>query len=477
MRAREDPGTARPARTAVLPITITIAALLAAASGQGAAAAPAGEGRDWPSFRGPNASGVSEGTPTPTRWSVETGENVRWRTRIPGLANSSPVVWGERIYLTTAVMEDDAELFTGRRRREYSDAPYAGIQSVPEEGRHRFQVLCVDKASGEVLWTRTANERAPRFKRHPKGTHANATPATDGERVVAFFGSEGLYCYDAGGELLWEKDLGDLEGGFYKMPEAQWGTASSPVIHGGRVIVLCDVLGLSFLAAFDVQSGAELWRVPRDDVPTWGTPTVDAREGRSQILISGHGHTGGYDLETGEEIWRLGGGGDLPIPTPIVACDLFVVTSAHGRMSPLWVIRASATGEIRAAPKGNEHMAWCWPHRGSSVSTPLAYGRELYVCTDQGMLVCFDLFTGEQHYRGRLFGSEAFSSSPVAAQGKIYVAGESGDVHVVRAGTEFELLATNELGEPCMATPAISEGTLYWRTQGHLVAVALDPGR
>jgi len=453
-----------------LPLAGVLACALASNVRQ--ADAPQGpEGRDWPSFRGPGACGVSEGGPAPERWDVETGESVLWRVSIPGLANSSPVVFGDRIFLTTAVSEDDPEYWIGRRRREYSDEPYAGIRSVPEEGAHQFQVLCLSKRTGELLWARTAVEAAPRFKRHPKGTHANPTPATDGEHLVTYFGTEGLYCHDLDGELLWKVDLGDLQAGFYKVPEAEWGIGSSPILYGGCVVVLCDVLGLSFLAAFDVRTGAELWRVPRDDVPTWGSPTVDVRDGRTQLVVSGHRRTAGYDFETGEELWWLSGGGDIPVPTPIVACDTVVVTSAHGRWSPIWAIRGTAAGALEPSRTGNDSMAWSWPQRGSAIATPLLYGSELYLCSDLGVISCFDLATGALRYRQRLFGSEAFSSSPVGTHGRIYVAGETGDVHVLRAGKAFDLLATNDLGEPCMATPAISEGVLYWRTQHHMLAV------
>ncbi|MCZ6599069.1 MAG: PQQ-binding-like beta-propeller repeat protein, partial [Planctomycetota bacterium] len=308
----------------------TLALLLLTLASPLASRAVAQDG-NWPSFRGPQASGVAEGYPTPVTFDVEAGTNVRWKTPIPGLAHSSPVIWGDHVYLTTAVK-------TGAEEAELKVGLYGNIFPVQDEGAHELRVLCLDKGSGRILWTRTAFEGVPQVMRHPKGSHAACTPATDGEHVVAFFGSEGLYCYDAEGKQLWKKDLGPLDSGYYLMPKAQWGFASSPVIHEDLVLVQCDVNGDSFVAALKLADGTELWRTPRDDVPTWGSPTVDVREGRSQVIVNGFKHIGGYDLRTGAELWKLEGGGDIPVPTPIVAHDLVFITNAHGTMAPIYAI-------------------------------------------------------------------------------------------------------------------------------------------
>jgi outer membrane protein assembly factor BamB len=421
----------------------------------------------WPSFRGPRASGVAEGA-TPTHWNVEKGENLRWKTPIPGLGHSSPVIWGDRIFVTTAVKEGDAELKVGL---------YGDIQPVNETTPHRWQVLCLDGQTGKVLWERTAREGVPIIKRHPKASHASSTPATDGRHIVAFFGSEGLYCYDVAGRLLWKKDLGRLDSAFFRVPSAQWGFASSPLIHDGRVVVQCDVLTNSFVAAFDVKDGKELWRTPRDEVPTWCTPTVLARDGRTQVVLNGYQHAGGYDLLTGKEIWKLTGGGDIPVPTPIVAHDLIFLTSAHGPVAPIYAIGTSATGDIslRDGATTNAHIAWSVPRRGNYMQTPLVVGDCLYCCNDAGVLTCYEARTGYVHYSERLgSGGSGFTASGVAADGKLYFASEVGKVFVVRAGPKFEVLATNELGETCMATPAISEGALFFRTRNHLTAIGAD---
>lgn len=420
---------------------------------------------DWPSFRGPRASGLAVGFKTPEQWNVPGGKNVRWKTPIPGLGHSSPVVWGDRIFVTTAVKEGDAELKVGL---------YGDIEPVSETTPHRWRVLCLDTQSGQVLWQRTAHEGVPTIKRHPKASHASSTPATDGQRVVACFGSEGLYGYDMEGQPLWKKDLGRLDSAFFRVPSAQWGFGSSPIIHEDRVIVQCDVLTNSFVAAFDVQRGAELWRTPRDEVPTWCTPTVLTREGRAQVILNGYRHAGAYDLSTGQEIWKLAGGGDIPVPTPVVAHDLIFLTSAHGPRAPIYAVRASATGDIslRGGATTNAHIAWSVPRRGNYMQTPLVVGDHLYCCNDAGVLTCYDARTGFVHYSERLGGGgSGFTASGVAADGKLYFTSESGQVYVVRAGPKFQLLATNDLGETCLATPAISAGTLYFRTRHQVVAV------
>ncbi len=423
-----------------------------------------GMGVNWPSFRGPQASGVAEGFATVAEWNVEEGKNVLWRTPIPGLAHSSPAIWGDRIYLTTAVKEGDpAELKVGL---------YGSVTPVDDDTPRKFQVLCVDKKTGGILWTKTAFEGVPACKRHPKGSHAASSPATDGERVLAFFGAEGLHCYDKDGELLWSKDFGKLISAFYMMPGAEWGFSSSPVIHGDRVVVQCDVMKDSFVAVLNLADGEEIWRMPRKDLPTWSTPTVDVREGRSQILVNGFRHMGGYDLATGKELWKLSGAGDIPVPTPVVAHDMVYLMSAHGPSAPIYAVHLDAEGELSKEFDEEEQIAWGKKRRGNYMQTPLVYGDYLYCCSDAGVLRCYDARTGEEKYSERLGGGRSgFTSSGVAADGKLYFTSEEGEVHVLKAGPECEVLAVNDLTETHMASPAISEGVLYFRTRSHLVAI------
>jgi len=417
---------------------------------------------NWPSFRGPSARGWEEGWPTAATWNVDTGENVRWKTPIPGLAHSSPVIFGERLFVTAAVRAgEEAELRVGL---------YGDPSPVKDDAPEDFVVFCLDKRTGEPLWERVAWHGTPKFARHPKSSYAASTPATDGEHLVVNFGTEGLYCFDMQGELVWKRELGDLDAGPYNMQDVQWGYASSPEIYENKVLVQCDVLSQGFLAAFDLRTGEELWRTPRTDVSTWSSPAIDARDGRVQVVCNGFKHIGGYDLETGKELWNLVGGGDAPVPTPIVAHDLVFITNAHGRMAPIYAIHPGASGEISMK---HEKMAWSSERRGNYMQTPLVYGDELYCCRDNGVLTCYDARTGKEYYDERLGdGDTGFTASMVAANGKLYATAESGEVVVITAGTTFERLALNEMGETCMATPAISEGTLYWRTRSQVVAIA-----
>jgi outer membrane protein assembly factor BamB len=428
----------------------------------GAAAAAAA---DWPQFRGPQACGVDASQPLPVEWSVKTGRNVRWQTPVPGLAHASPIVSGDRIYVATAVGPGDEELKVGL---------YGEIEPVEESGVHQWCLLALARDSGKVIWNGVGHPAVPRVKRHPKSTHCNPTPATDGRHIVTIFGSEGLFCFDTAGNRVWRNDLGPLDSGYYEVPSAQWGFASSPVIHDGKVIVLCDVLTNSFLAAFDLASGKEIWRTPRRDVPTWGCPTVVEAGARRQVVVNGWHHSGGYDFASGRELWRLDGGGDIPVPTPVFANGLIFLTSAHGNLRPMRAIRPEAAGDITPSdPAGtNAAIAWVHPRRGDYMQTPIVVSNRVYGCTDGGLLTCFDATDGKVVYSERLGGpAQGFTASPVSDGRKLYFPGETGKVLVVPVGDRFSVVATNDLDDLCMATPAISEGTLYFRTRSRLIAV------
>lgn len=422
---------------------------------------------DWPSFRGPQASGVAEGYPLPERWSVANGDGVRWKVSIPGLGHSSPVVVGELVCVTTAI--------SSAGRDELRVGLYGDISPVAAETSHRFEVRCLDKRTGAVAWTRTAHVGVPRVKRHPKSSHANPTLASDGSRLVALFGSEGLFAYDLRGAPLWKRDLGLLDSGFFQVPDAQWGFASSPVIHAGRVIVQADVQRDSFLAAFDARTGQQLWRTPRADVPTWSTPTVHEGPEGTQILLNGWKSIGGYEFETGFERWRMRGGGDIPVPTPVVAHGLAFITNAHGGGSPIYAIRTAARGELMVPADGRSsaHVAWSHPRDGAYMQTPIVYGDLLYVCRDNGVLGVYRARTGERLAQLRLGdGTTGFSASAVAGDGKLYYTSEEGDVFVLKADARPSVVARSTLGEVTMATPAVSEGVLYFRTRSSMLAIA-----
>ncbi len=426
--------------------------------------------QSWPSFRGHLASGIAEDHSVPVKWDVKRSENILWKTSIPGLGHSSPVVWGGRIFITTAVQD--------KGQSSLKVGMYGDVASAEEGNIFGWHILCIDIEDGKILWNRRSYMGKPKVKRHPKSSHANSTPCTDGNYVVAFFGSEGMYCYDMEGNLIWKKDLGKLDWGFFRSPAAQWGGATSPVIHQQMVIVQCDVQEKSFIAAFDLKDGTQLWKTARDEVPTWGTPTVYTGDQHSQIIVNGYKHIGGYDIETGGEIWKLEGGGDIPIPTPVVAHGLIYITNAHGGKSPIYAVRLSAAGDISLDENesSNKHIAWSYERDGNYIPTPIVYKEYLYCCSDGGRLSCIEAGTGKLQYRENLSSSyTSFSASPVAADGKIYCTAESGDIYVVEAGPKFKLIGVNKMNEICMATPAISQGTLLFRTRGHLVAVAEQP--
>jgi hypothetical protein len=421
----------------------------------------------WPQFRGRGAGGVDDSEALPVTWNVESGENLRWQTPIPGLAHASPVVWGGRVYIATAVKPGgEGELKVGL---------YGDIAPVQEKESYQWRLLALDAATGKIVWNVLGCEAEPKIKRHPKATHCNSTPATDGEHIVAIFGSEGLFCFDQQGQPAWKVDLGPMGAGYFRVPSAEFGFGSSPIIHDGRVIVLCDVLTNSFVAAFNLADGKEVWRTARQDVPTWGTPTVVEAAGRRQVVVNGWHYSGGYDLVTGRNLWRLDGGGDVPVPTPVYARGLIYLTSAHGRFAPLRAVRAEAAGEITPAELGqtNAAIAWAYARKGNYMQTPIVVGDRLFACSDYGALNCFDARTGTNVYSERLGRSgQGFTASPVSDGRHLYFTSELGLVFVVQADDKFSLVATNELHETCLSTPAISEGTLFFRTRGKVIAVA-----
>ena len=432
-----------------------------------ASAADPRAGVDWPSFRGINGAGVADSAPTPTTWDVPKSTGVAWSTPLDGLGHSSPVIWGNQLCVTTAKSDSgNASMRLGL---------YGDIASVTDNTEHTWRLVCLDKRDGKVMFDTVIHKGVPIIKRHTKATHANSTLATDGTHIVAMLGSEGLFAFDMKGALKWKKDFGVLDSGYFMAPTAQWGFASSPVIHQGRVIIQADVQKNSFIGAFDLATGKELWRTARQDVPTWSTPAIHRVGKTTQVLVNGWRHMGAYDFETGAEIWKLKSvGGDIPVPVPVVGNGMVYITSAHGPGAPVFAIKDTATGDISlpAAETTNAHIAWSYPRDGAYMISPVLYQGLLYVSKNNGVFNVFDATTGERMYQQRLGdGTTGFTASLVAADGKIYFSSEDGDVYVVKAGRTYELLAKNPLGDYAMATPAISEGRLYFRTGKSIVAI------
>lgn len=421
---------------------------------------------NWASFRGPGASGVADGQHPPTAWDAPKGVNIRWSTSVPGLGHSSPVVWGGKVFITTAV--------SGKTDEYFRHGLYGDVDSVDDNTVHSWHVYCIDKKLGSIVWDKVAREGVPQFKRHMKSTLANSTPATDGKHVVAFFGAEGLYCYGMDGSLLWKKDLGKLDSGWFFDPTYQWGFASSPIIYKDMVIVQCDVQKDSFIAAFKIEDGSPVWKTERDEIPSWGTPTVIDAGDHAELVANATRLIRGYDPMTGKELWKLAGNSEVTAPTPVFARGLILVTSGYRPIQPVYAIRPGAKGDI-SLEKGkekNDSIAWSTQKGGPYMPTPLVYGEYLYTCSNQGILACVEAETGKSVYKSRLgHMGGGYSGSPVAADGRIYLPSEDGEIFVVKAGPEYELLATNPMGEVLMTTPAISDGMIFIRTLHHLFGV------
>ena len=298
--------------------------------------------QNWPSFRGANASGVADGKPTATSWDATKGTNILWKAPIPGLAHASPVVWGDKVFVTTAVSSKGGEYF---RHGLYGD-----VDMDKDTSPHTWHVYAIDKRTGKIVWDRIAHQGVPRIKRHIKSTHASSTPATDGKYVVAFFGSEGLFCYDLNGKLIWKKDLGLLDAGWFYDPDYQWGTASSPIIYKNMVIVQCDVQKNSFIAAYDLKDGKQLWMTPREEIPSWWTPTIYEGPGRVELITNATRAVRAYDPMTGKELWRLVGNPEVTATTPITGHGLIFICNSYRPNQPIYAIRGGATGDISLKP-------------------------------------------------------------------------------------------------------------------------------
>ncbi|MGH9313752.1 MAG: PQQ-binding-like beta-propeller repeat protein, partial [Vicinamibacterales bacterium] len=402
----------------------------------------------------------------PDTWDVAGGKNIRWKTPIPGLAHSSPVVAGDKVFVTTAI--------SGRGGATFKPGLYGEGTASEDRSSHQWKVVALDRTTGKVLWERVAFEGEPREKRHIKATYANQTPATDGRSVVAFFGSQGLYAYDVDGKALWQRDLGRLNAGAYDLPSYEWGNASSPIIYGDRVIVQCDTQEGSFLMALDLQTGRTLWKAERTELPSWGTPTVYTAGTRPELVTNASNFIRGYDPETGKELWRLGGSSKITAPTPIFTKDLMIVASGRAPERPIFAIRPGGEGDLTLGEgrSSSAAIAWSKRGRGTYMPTPIIYQGHLYVLANQGLLDCYELATGREIYRERIpHHGSGFSASPVASDGRLFLPSEDGDIFVIRTGPTFELVATNATGELLMATPAIAYRTLFVRTERHVVAI------
>lgn len=417
--------------------------------------------QNWPTFRGPGARGVAEKQNLPVTWDVASGKNIAWKTEIPGLGLSSPIVWGSHVFLTTAVSSNPNMVFEATLKGE--------LDRRQDEAVQEFRVLALDKKTGKVVWNVLAGKTKPRVLRHPHNSYASPTPVTDGKYLVAFFGSEGLFCFDLKGKLIWKKDLGALDQGAFDLPDYQWGSASSPVLWQGKVYLQVDMHTGSFMAAFDAATGRELWRTARDSKPSWATPTIVEGPKRTELVANGVEFVAGYDAETGKELWRVKGTSMISVPTPFVANGLIYVFSGYSRnIRRSYAIRPGATGDITGS---KDAIAWM-REEAPYLSTPVIVGDQLFTySTRGGIMASYNATTGATLYQQRLGMGTPASASMVAADGVVYAANEDGEVYVFKPGVKYEQVAVNPMGETVMATPAISDGTLFIRGARHLFAV------
>lgn len=431
------------------------------------ASIPAAANKNWPAFRGPGAAGTAEGSPV-VEWNAD-GTNILWKTAIPGRAHSSPIVWGDRVFVTTAV--------AAKPEGEFRHGLYGDVDSVKIETTYDWRIYALHKKTGEILWHHIATEGSPRASHHIKATQANATPVTDGRRVVAILGSEGLYAWDLDGKLLWKRDLGVLSVGWFYDATYEWGHSASPILHEDKVIVQVDRHREPFLAAYSLKDGSELWRSKRDNLPSYSTPTLFEAPSGPEIVTNGTNFIRAYNPQDGKELWRLGPNSELVVGTPVTGHGMVFVTGGYPPVRPIYAIRPGGEGDL-SLPEGtekSEHIAWKTDRGGTYMPTPLVYGDYLYMTSNAGIVTCYNARTGEQIYRDRIAGrgGVAFTASPVAADGRIYWVSEEGDGYVGKAGPEYELLATNPLDEIVMASPAIAGDVLFIRSLQHVYAIGV----
>jgi outer membrane protein assembly factor BamB len=397
------------------------------------------------------------GNNLPDTWG--TTKNVVWKIDVPGRGWSSPVVWGDKVFLTSVVTEGK---FEDPKKGLY----FGGERNKPSADTHHWMVWCFDFRTGNKLWAKEAHKSPPPGTVHVKNTYASETPVTDGERLFAYFGNVGLFCYDLDGRELWTQKWGSFKTRF------GWGTAASPAVHDGKVFIVNDNEEKSFLVALDAKTGKQLWRVERDEKSNWATPFVWQNERRTELVTSGTNRVRSYDLE-GKLLWELGGMSSITIPTPFARHGLLYVGSGYvlDKKKPLVAIRPGAQGDITPqGDGGNEYVAWHLKSAGPYNPTPLAYGDYLYVLYDMGFLSCYDARTGKALYEKQRLGGQ-FTASPWAYGGKVFCLSEDGDTYVIEAGPKFKRLGKNSLDEMCMATPAALRGSLLVRTLSRLYRI------
>jgi outer membrane protein assembly factor BamB len=441
-------------------------------------------GADWPQFRGPNGSATTTETGLPAEWGAD--KNVAWKVTVPGYGWSSPVVWGDKVFVTTAVTDKQSKPsggFGGMGGGRGGPGGFGRGQRPPDDV-YKWEVYCLNAADGKVVWKQTAAEKRPAISKNGTNTYATETPVTDGERVYAYFGGIGrVFCYDLAGKELWKADVGA-----YPMMFGH-GTASSPALADGRLFLQCDNEEKSFLVALDVKTGKELWRTARTERTSWSSPLVWKNKERTEVVCVGSPRVRSYDAATGKQLWELGGVNGQIKASPVASAELLYVGTGggpggfgpgrggrggfggEGGSRPLFAIKAGASGDItlKDGAKSNDGVAWYLSNAGPSTASPLLYDGHLYVLEERGGFVsCYDAKTGKQVYKERLPRARGFTSSPWAYEGKVFCLDDGGTTHVVQAGAEFKVLGKNTVDEMCWSSAAVAGGAVYLRTVDHL---------
>jgi outer membrane protein assembly factor BamB len=416
---------------------------------------------NWPQFRGPQGGVAADDPRLPDTWS--SSQNILWKSEVPGTGWSSPSVWGDHIFLTSTV------------NTEQNDRPalkvYTAAEVAPTKAVLRWVVYNFDFKTGKLVWEREVARAVPSQAKHMKNSYASETPATDGERVYAYFGSVGLFAFDMNGKAIWSKRMGPFK------TRSDWGPAASPIVYRGRVYVVNDNDEQSFMTAFDAKTGAEVWHVNREEGTNWSTPFVWENDRRTEIVTTGSRRLRSYDLN-GNLLWEMGGLSSLHIPTPFARHGLLYVNSGFRADSnrPVFAIRPGATGDIslKSGETSNQFIVWSHPTLGSYNPSSLAYGDYYYTLYDTSFLTCYDARTGKEVYgRQRISGeSTGFSASPWAYNGKIFAISEDGDTFVLQPGPTFKVIGKNSLDEMTLATPAVANGSLIVRTASKLYRIS-----
>jgi len=432
--------------------TVVLAGIVVASSMTSAARLAA---ENWPQWRGPGSQGVSGETQLPTSWGAD--KNIAWKTELPGSGHSSPIVWGDRVFVTAVI---EGEVVPGARAVPHTQGgkPFVHPDTVAEDRKHTFRVLALDAKSGAILWDKPAYEGTVYDGRHRRSSFAGPTPVTDGSMVYAYFGPEGLYAFDYSGELVWKA--------VEKFPTLGLGTGTSPVLYESLVIVQRDEDNgdNSSIVAYDKRTGKEAWRTKRDNGITWGTPVIANAGGRSELVTNGSESIIAYDPRTGKELWRTAGVRSNAIHTPLVGKGLVIVTAGFPAKRIIAIRPGSAADD--------ERVAWEYAKGTGYVVSNILYGDYLYLLTDNGIVTCLNPETGEVKYEGgRVPVPARFMGSPVAFAGFVAMTSEDGDTYMLKAGPTHQITATNSVGEPVYSSPAIANGRIYIRGQKHLFAI------